>query len=189
MPLVHDAFAIFDHHHRCGEPGDQILAVGGLSEHFGLCQRQRLSCFDHLAARNNPSTHGRRLTRPVSLTIVHCAVNYCVMTTDVATVFAALAEPKRRHVVELLSRGPMRAGDLADAAGLTPPAMSRHLRVLLGAGVVTDERGRGDARLRVFRMRPDGLAALEAWLDEQRREWDRQLESFRHHVERKSTGE
>jgi DNA-binding transcriptional ArsR family regulator len=105
------------------------------------------------------------------------------MAMDVGGVFSALADPTRRQVVELLGRGPLRAGELADAAGLSPPAMSRHLRVLLQAGVVADERRADDARLRVFRLRPQALGGLQAWLDQQQRQWDQQLESFERHVE------
>lgn len=98
-------------------------------------------------------------------------------------VFGALADPTRRHVVQLLGRRPHRAGELAAAAGTSAPAMSRHLRVLLAAGVVADERPPGDARLRVFHLRPESMVALRAWLDELQAEWDEQLQSFKQHVE------
>jgi DNA-binding transcriptional ArsR family regulator len=80
----------------------------------------------------------------------------------------------------------MRAGELADAAGLSAPAMSRHLRLLLRAGVVADERRQEDARLRVFHLRPEGLIGLQAWLDQQQSHWNEQLGSFQRHVERKA---
>jgi DNA-binding transcriptional ArsR family regulator len=97
----------------------------------------------------------------------------------------ALAEPTRRRVVELLGEGPKRAGALAAAVGASRPAMSRHLRVLLEAGVIADERPADDARARVFRLRPDSILALQAWLDQLQAEWDAQLGSFKRHVERK----
>jgi DNA-binding transcriptional ArsR family regulator len=100
-------------------------------------------------------------------------------------VLDALAEPTRRRVVELLGEGPKRAGALAAAVGASPPAMSRHLRVLLEAGVIADERPAFDARARVFRLRPDSILALQAWLDQLQAEWDTQLGSFKRHVERK----
>jgi DNA-binding transcriptional ArsR family regulator len=109
------------------------------------------------------------------------------MAMDVDGLFSALADPTRRHVVELLGRRPMRAGELAEAAGLSAPAMSRHLRVLLHAGVVADERRQEDARLRVFHLRPDGLVGFQAWLDELQTQWNEQLDSFQRHVERKAT--
>jgi DNA-binding transcriptional ArsR family regulator len=96
----------------------------------------------------------------------------------------ALADPTRRRVVELLSQSPRRAGELAGDLRLAPPAMSKHLRVLLEAGVVTDERAPGDARVRVFRLRSDPMVALRAWLDQVQAHWDEQLGSYRTHVER-----
>ena len=103
------------------------------------------------------------------------------MATD--ELFAALADPTRRHVVQLLGSKPCRAGELAEAAGMSAPAMSRHLRVLLQAGIVADERPPEDARLRVFRLRPQSMVALQAWLDQLQAHWDEQLHSFKRHVE------
>ncbi|MGI8645659.1 MAG: ArsR/SmtB family transcription factor [Nocardioides sp.] len=97
----------------------------------------------------------------------------------------ALADPARLRVIELLSTGPRRAGELADASGLAAPAMSKHLRVLLAAGLVTDERPPDDARLRIFRLRPESVVALQAWLDQLQSQWDEQLRSFKRHVEEK----
>ena len=108
------------------------------------------------------------------------------MAIEAAEVFSALADPTRRQVVQLLGSRPMRAGELAEAAAMSAPAMSRHLRVLLDAGVVADERRAEDARLRVFHLRPEGLVELQAWLDQLQANWNQQLGSFRRHVERES---
>jgi DNA-binding transcriptional ArsR family regulator len=97
----------------------------------------------------------------------------------------ALADPTRLGVVQLLSSGPRRAGELADAFSLSAPTMSKHLRVLLRAGVVGDERPDEDARVRVFRLRPESVTALRAWLDQLQALWDEQLRSFKRHVEGK----
>ena len=88
--------------------------------------------------------------------------------------------------MELLGTGPRRAGELAAAVDTSSPAMSRHLRVLLEAGVVSDERVSEDARVRMFRLRPESLVALQAWLDQLQANWDDQLHSFKRHVERKN---
>jgi DNA-binding transcriptional ArsR family regulator len=101
----------------------------------------------------------------------------------VDAVLGALADPTRRRVVELLGEGPQRAGSLAAAVGASAPAMSRHLRVLLDAGVVADERVAEDARARVFRLRPESVVALQAWLDQLQAEWNEQLGAFKRHVE------
>lgn len=105
---------------------------------------------------------------------------------DLAPVLQALADPARLGVVQLLSTGPRRAGELAAATGLSAPAMSKHLRVLLDAGVVVDERTPTDARVRIFRLRPESVVALQAWLDQLQAQWNDQLRSFKQHVERKS---
>jgi DNA-binding transcriptional ArsR family regulator len=108
------------------------------------------------------------------------------MTNDDATVdgvLDALADPTRRRVVQLLGEGPRRAGELASASATSAPAMSRHLRILLEAGVVVDERVATDARLRVFRLQPDSLVAVQAWLDQVQAQWNEQLHSFKRHVE------
>lgn len=110
------------------------------------------------------------------------------MGTDdvIGSVLRALADPTRRRVVELLSEGPHRAGDLAAGLRLPAPTVSKHLRVLLDAGVIADERPRSDARLRVFRLRAESVAGLQAWLDQLQAHWDEQLGSFKAHVEGKA---
>jgi DNA-binding transcriptional ArsR family regulator len=95
----------------------------------------------------------------------------------------ALGEHTRLEVVRLLSAGPCRAGELAEASRVSAPSMSKHLRVLLRAGVIADERSAEDARLRMFRLRPESVDALGAWLDQLRAHWDEQLGSFKRHVE------
>ena len=102
---------------------------------------------------------------------------------SVAAVFEALADPTRRRVVELLGTRPARAGELAVAIGTAPPAMSKHLRHLLRVGLVADERDSDDARVRVFRLRPQPVAAIRAWLDQLQAHWDEQLRSFQQHLQ------
>ena len=102
-------------------------------------------------------------------------------------VIEAHGDPVRRQVVKLLSGGPRRAGELAAEVGMSPPAMSRHLRVLLAALVIEDERLDEDARARVFRLRPQSIAAVQAWLDQIQAGWAEQLESFKRHVEEESS--
>lgn len=104
---------------------------------------------------------------------------------DVAPLFEALVDPTRRDVLQLLGKGPRPAGELARASGVSPSAMSRHLRILLETGLVADERGVEDARMRVFRLRPESMTALRVWLDELQAMWIGQLESFKAHVETK----
>jgi DNA-binding transcriptional ArsR family regulator len=98
-------------------------------------------------------------------------------------VLHALADPTRRRVVELLSAAPQRAGELAQRSQVSPPAMSKHLRILLRAGLVVDERSPEDARVRIFSLRPDSVDALRAWLDQLQAHLDEQLTAFKRHVE------
>jgi DNA-binding transcriptional ArsR family regulator len=108
------------------------------------------------------------------------------MTTQLALLLTALSDPTRRRVVQLLSAGPRRAGELAAASGTSAPTMSRHLRVLLKAGIVADERPAEDARTRVFWLRPESITPLREWLDELQAVGDEQLASFKQHVEGRS---
>jgi len=105
------------------------------------------------------------------------------MAEGLAPVLTALADPTRRRVVQLLSDGPRRAGELAAASGTSAPTMSRHLRVLLEAGIVADERPADDARTRVFWLRPEAITSLRDWLDALQAAGDEQLASFKRHVE------
>lgn len=106
------------------------------------------------------------------------------MAESQSTIFAALADPTRLRVVELLGGQPYRAGELAREVGISAPVMSRHLRVLLRAGIVADERLPDDARARVFRLQPEQIAATQAWLDQVQAHWNEQLSSFKRHVEK-----
>jgi DNA-binding transcriptional ArsR family regulator len=101
--------------------------------------------------------------------------------------FEVLADPTRRQVVQLLGEGPRRAGQLAAATGSSSPAMSRHLRILLAAGLVADERVPDDARVRVFRLNPEPVVAVQAWLDQVQAHWREQLGSFKRHIDQKGS--
>jgi DNA-binding transcriptional ArsR family regulator len=109
------------------------------------------------------------------LTIVNDVVNNSGVRHNVditaGTVIEALADPTRRQIVTLLSGGPRRAGELSAEIGMSAPAMSRHLRVLLAASVIVDERLDEDARARVFRLRPQSIKTLQSWLDQLMSGW------------------
>ena len=96
----------------------------------------------------------------------------------------ALADPTRRRVVELLRDEPRRAGELAAAVRMTPPAMSRHLKVLRKSGVVEEEGAEHDARVRVYRLRRPALAELGGWIQEIEAFWTDQLGAFKAYAER-----
>lgn len=104
---------------------------------------------------------------------------------DLDRTLAALADPHRRRMIELLRVRPRRAGELAEAVGLNPPALSRHLRSLKAGGLVEDSHPEFDARVRIYRLRPKPMADLRAWLERTERLWTAQLAAFKDHVERK----
>jgi DNA-binding transcriptional ArsR family regulator len=101
----------------------------------------------------------------------------------VDAILAALADPHRRRVVDLLSHGPRPAGELAKAVGLAPPAMSRHLRTLKLSGLVEESHPAFDARVRVYALKAGPMAELKAWLEETERLWSDQLLAFKAHLE------
>lgn len=104
--------------------------------------------------------------------------------SGLADTFAALSEPTRLGVVRLLQSGPCRAGELAEALEIAPPALSRHLRVLRTSGLVEETHDGADARVRVYRLRAQPFAELRRWLDEVEAFWAGQLASFKAHAER-----
>jgi DNA-binding transcriptional ArsR family regulator len=101
---------------------------------------------------------------------------------------AALADPHRRKVIDLLGERPRAAGDLARAVGIAAPAMSRHLKTLRRGGLVEQAHPHFDARVRVYALRAQPMIELMRWLEETERLWSEQLAAFKDHVE-KSPGE
>jgi DNA-binding transcriptional ArsR family regulator len=97
---------------------------------------------------------------------------------------AALADPHRRRVVDLLRERPHRAGDLARAARVSFPTMSRHLKRLRRSGLVEEDRDELDSRVRIYRLRPEAMAELKAWLAETEALWARQLAAFKAHLQK-----
>ncbi|MFN2471178.1 MAG: ArsR/SmtB family transcription factor [Gaiellaceae bacterium] len=110
------------------------------------------------------------------------------MAQTVDATLTALADPTRRHVVELLRERPRRAGELAAAFPISTPAMSRHLRVLRASGLVEAEFDDEDARVRLYRLRRQPFADLQSWLDQVQAFWTEQLGAFKAHAERTRKG-
>jgi DNA-binding transcriptional ArsR family regulator len=104
------------------------------------------------------------------------------------TTLVALADPNRRRVIELLRSEPARASAIAEHIGMSPAATSRHLRVLRSSGLVQVDTPDDDARVRVYRLVPDHLTALQGWLDQVQAHWSEQLGAFKAHAERTRPG-
>jgi DNA-binding transcriptional ArsR family regulator len=88
-------------------------------------------------------------------------------------VLQALGDPTRRRLVELLGEGPRSASELAGPLAVTLTAVSQHLRVLEGSGLIATQK---QGRVRLCRLRPEGLDVLDAWVRERRSLWERRLE-------------
>jgi DNA-binding transcriptional ArsR family regulator len=88
---------------------------------------------------------------------------------------AALADPTRRRIVEMLAEGEMRAGDIARRFDMSPPAVSQHLQMLKSAHLV---RARVDAQRRIYELDPAGLGELEQWLGGIRQFWQGRLDAL-----------
>jgi DNA-binding transcriptional ArsR family regulator len=97
---------------------------------------------------------------------------------------AALGDPCRRRVVDLLRERPRRAGELAEAVKIAFPLMSRHLKKLRESGLVEEGRDEFDSRVRIYRLRPEPMADLKLWLEETETLWSRQLAAFKAHVQK-----
>jgi DNA-binding transcriptional ArsR family regulator len=97
---------------------------------------------------------------------------------------AALADPARRHVVDLLRERPRRAGELAAALSMSPSVMSRHLKVLRDSDLVGESSPEFDARVRIYSLRSGATAGLRSWLEAVEQGWAEQLTALKAHVER-----
>lgn len=103
---------------------------------------------------------------------------------DLDRTLAALADPHRRRVVDLLREQPRRAGELAEATQLAFPLMSRHLRTLRECGLVEEDRDEFDSRVRIYRLRSEPMTQLRHWLEETEALWSRQLTAFKAHLQK-----
>ena len=95
--------------------------------------------------------------------------------------FEAIAEPNRRTILELLRGGEVPAGDLVKATGLSQPGLSKHLKLLREAGLVSV---RPDGQRRLYRLEPAALAKLDDWLEPFRSFWADRLDALEAHLEK-----
>jgi DNA-binding transcriptional ArsR family regulator len=95
--------------------------------------------------------------------------------------FAAISEPARRQILELLRERERPVGDLVEHLQLSQPGVSKHLRVLREAGVVESTV---DAQRRVYRLKPEPLQEVDAWLAPFRRFWSVHVDALERHLDR-----
>jgi DNA-binding transcriptional ArsR family regulator len=107
-----------------------------------------------------------------------------VTAQDLDRTLAALADPHRRRVVDLLRERPRRAGELAQAVRVSFPAMSRHLRTLRESGLIEEQRDGLDSRVRIYRLQPGRMQELKQWIEETETLWSRQLAAFKAHLQK-----
>jgi DNA-binding transcriptional ArsR family regulator len=99
--------------------------------------------------------------------------------------FAIIAEPRRRAILSLLASAERSVGDLEEQLRLPQPSVSKHLRVLREAGFV---ESRVDAQRRLYRIRPEPLMEVDAWLAPFRRFWSVHVDALERHLDRMNQG-
>ena len=97
------------------------------------------------------------------------------------SVFEILAEPNRRAILSLLVESEQSVGEIERQLRMSQPAVSKHLRVLREAGFVESTV---DAQRRLYRLRPEPLQELDAWLAQFRRFWSTQMDALERHLDR-----
>jgi DNA-binding transcriptional ArsR family regulator len=95
--------------------------------------------------------------------------------------FAIIAEPNRRAILSLLATSERSVGDIEEQLRLSQPSVSKHLRVLREAGFV---ESRVDAQRRLYRIRPEPLLEVDAWLAPFRRFWSVHVDALERHLDR-----
>jgi DNA-binding transcriptional ArsR family regulator len=95
--------------------------------------------------------------------------------------FAIVAEPNRRAILSLLLSSERSVGEIERELRLSQPSVSKHLRVLREAGFV---ESRIEAQRRLYRLRPEPLMELDAWLAPFRRFWSKHVDSLEQHLEK-----
>ncbi len=100
------------------------------------------------------------------------------------SVFDVLAEPNRRKILDLLGEGELPVGEIVGRLELSQPAVSKHLRILRGAGLVS---ARVDSQRRLYSVCPEPLRSVDAWLAPYRRMWVARLDDLERHLDAMDT--
>lgn len=100
---------------------------------------------------------------------------------DMESTFAIIAEPSRRAILSLLASSELSVGDIEGRLRMSQPSVSKHLRVLREAGFV---ESRTDAQRRLYRIRPEPLMEVDAWITPFRRFWSAHVDALERHLDR-----
>ncbi|SOE94971.1 transcriptional regulator, ArsR family [Burkholderia sp. D7] len=117
-----------------------------------------------------------RLTYARGLTLI-CFVRYI---RGMESTFAVIAEPSRRAILSLLASSEQSVGDIEEKLNLPQPSVSKHLRVLREAGFV---ESRVDAQRRLYRIKPEPLMEIDAWLAPFRQFWSVHVDALERHLD------
>ena len=96
-------------------------------------------------------------------------------TWSMKTLWTALTEPNRLHIIELLRDGPLTVGEITERLGLQQPQVSKHLKVLSEAAIVEVQP---QANRRIYRLRREPFQELESWLHSFRRLWEERFDTL-----------
>jgi DNA-binding transcriptional ArsR family regulator len=107
-----------------------------------------------------------------------CSVGYI---KSMESVFEIIAEPNRRAILSLLVWSRQSVGEIERQLGMPQPAVSKHLRVLRDAGIVESTV---DAQRRLYRLKPESLQEVDAWLAQFRRFWSAHVDALERHLDR-----
>ena len=103
------------------------------------------------------------------------------MTDPLSQTFSALADPTRRAILARLAQGETTVNDLAEPFDMSRPAVSKHLKVLEGAGLISRSR---EAQTRPCRLEPHALKAVDGWLETYREMWEQRLDRLEDYLAR-----
>ena len=109
-----------------------------------------------------------------------------MITQDLTSIFAALADPTRRAILERLALGEASAGQLAEPFGISKPAISKHLKVLEKANLIVRKK---DAQWHRFQLQSDSLKLASDWIARYRQFWEDQFDALAEYLNKTHKGD
>jgi DNA-binding transcriptional ArsR family regulator len=121
----------------------------------------------------------------LTLLSIRSILNRMVQSQTLDRTFSALSDPTRRDILERLTRGPASISELARPAGISLPGVLKHVRILEEANLVSTEK---HGRIRECRLGPERMDDATAWIESQRRQWERKLDRLEALIEQRKEG-